>query len=168
MFAGPFGRGLLAWRSTRDGWPSGLRRTPGKRVYVKSVTWVRIPPHPFALSSVTPLGGALHFRPGHSLVSVVGVRCGRASGTRGPDLQRSSGLERVRPHFQRPPESTATAWRWGARVASGRRPRRSATSGPRLARPVIGIRESEQAHRNLADIELFTGKTRGRRPGAPS
>ena len=30
----------------RDGWPSGRRRAPGKCVYVKSVSWVRIPPHP--------------------------------------------------------------------------------------------------------------------------
>ncbi len=29
-----------------DGWPSGLRRTPGKCVYVNSVPWVRIPPRP--------------------------------------------------------------------------------------------------------------------------
>ena len=27
-------------------WPSGLRRTLGKRVCVHSVTWVRIPPSP--------------------------------------------------------------------------------------------------------------------------
>ncbi len=27
-------------------WPSGRRRTPGKCVYVKSVSWVRIPPAP--------------------------------------------------------------------------------------------------------------------------
>jgi hypothetical protein len=32
----------------RDGWPSGLRRTPGKCVYVKSVPWVRIPPRPLS------------------------------------------------------------------------------------------------------------------------
>src|SRR5262245_49422108 len=79
LWGAAFGRGA----PTRDGWPSGLRRTPGKRVYVTSVTRVRIPPHPFALSSVTPLGGALHFRPGTSLVSVVGVRCGRTLVTRG-------------------------------------------------------------------------------------
>ena len=29
-----------------DRWPSGRRRAPGKCVYVKSVSWVRIPPHP--------------------------------------------------------------------------------------------------------------------------
>ena len=27
-------------------WPSGRRRTPGKCVYAKSVSWVRIPPAP--------------------------------------------------------------------------------------------------------------------------
>ena len=36
----------LVDRGNLDGWPSGLRRTPGKCVYVKSVPWVRIPPHP--------------------------------------------------------------------------------------------------------------------------
>ena len=36
----------------RDGWPSGLRRTPGKCVYVHSVPWVRIPPRP--LEAMTP------------------------------------------------------------------------------------------------------------------
>jgi hypothetical protein len=29
-----------------DGWPSGRRRTPGKCVYLKRVSWVRIPPRP--------------------------------------------------------------------------------------------------------------------------
>ena len=33
-------------RFSKDGWPSGRRRAPGKCVYVKSVSWVRIPPHP--------------------------------------------------------------------------------------------------------------------------
>src|SRR5689334_25373085 len=32
--------------SLLDGWPSGLRRRPGKLVYVNSVPWVRIPPRP--------------------------------------------------------------------------------------------------------------------------
>src|SRR6185503_20196007 len=36
-----------------DGWPSGLRRTPGKCVYVNSVPWVRIPPRP--LEGLIPL-----------------------------------------------------------------------------------------------------------------
>jgi hypothetical protein len=34
------------WGVVTDGWPSGRRRAPGKCVYVKSVSWVRIPPHP--------------------------------------------------------------------------------------------------------------------------
>ena len=32
--------------SHAERWPSGRRRTPGKCVYVKSVSWVRIPPAP--------------------------------------------------------------------------------------------------------------------------
>ena len=49
-----------------DGWPSGRRRAPGKCVYVKSVSWVRIPPHPpvskrSALSArwISPLNGRI-------------------------------------------------------------------------------------------------------------
>jgi hypothetical protein len=29
-----------------DGWPSGLRRTPGERVGNNLASWVRIPPRP--------------------------------------------------------------------------------------------------------------------------
>jgi hypothetical protein len=36
---------------------------PGKRVYVKSVTRVRIPPHPLPLLDVDALGGAFHSQP---------------------------------------------------------------------------------------------------------
>ena len=32
--------------SGAERWPSGRRRTPGKCVYAKSVSWVRIPPSP--------------------------------------------------------------------------------------------------------------------------
>ena len=38
---------LIARKRCWDGWPSGLRRTPGKCVYVYSVPWVRIPPRPY-------------------------------------------------------------------------------------------------------------------------
>ena len=59
MFAEPSVARCSGVALHRDGWPSGLRRTPGKRVYVKSVTRVRIPPHPFAPSARTECGGAL-------------------------------------------------------------------------------------------------------------
>lgn len=42
----PRGRGTTKFRAPAEGWPSGRRRAPGKCVYVKSVSWVRIPPHP--------------------------------------------------------------------------------------------------------------------------
>ena len=34
-------------RRLPDGWPSGLRRTPGERVGSNPASWVRIPPRPF-------------------------------------------------------------------------------------------------------------------------
>jgi hypothetical protein len=37
---------------SKERWPSGLRRTLGKRVYVKSVPWVRIPLSPPSDSNV--------------------------------------------------------------------------------------------------------------------
>ncbi len=44
---------LELWKTLRypvwpdeEGWPSGLRRTPGERVYLSRVSWVRIPPPP--------------------------------------------------------------------------------------------------------------------------
>ena len=40
-------------RRLPDGWPSGLRRTPGERVGSNPASWVRIPPRPF---SSTPRG----------------------------------------------------------------------------------------------------------------
>ena len=45
------GGGRATIVGAREGWPSGLRRTLGKRVGVKSVTWVRIPPPPPAYAS---------------------------------------------------------------------------------------------------------------------
>ena len=47
---------------------------PGKRVYVKSVPRVRIPPHPSAPLNVTTLGGALLFAGNRPLLSVPAVR----------------------------------------------------------------------------------------------
>src|SRR4029077_10285132 len=40
-------------RSNGERWPSGLRRTLGKRVYVNSVPWVRIPLSPPTLRGTT-------------------------------------------------------------------------------------------------------------------
>src|SRR5215470_13923869 len=41
---------------TLEGWPSGLRRTLGKRVYGKTVPWVRIPLLPPAANA--PFSGS--------------------------------------------------------------------------------------------------------------
>ena len=58
-------RWLVFQTDVGDGWPSGLRRTPGKCVYVNSVPWVRIPPRPLwrnALAIVAPLSFHGRFR----------------------------------------------------------------------------------------------------------
>ena len=58
----------------KDGWPSGRRRAPGKCVYVKSVSWVRIPPPP-----PVPIRAALSARP-------ISPLDGRIPGVFGADL----------------------------------------------------------------------------------
>ena len=70
-------------------------------------------------------------------------------------------LERVRAHFSDLPNPFAATPRsglgWPLVVGrGGPHDRRRGGQGSR--RPVIGIRDSEQAVRNLADIELFTGQ----------
>jgi hypothetical protein len=48
---------LSALKRCWDGWPSGLRRTPGKCVYVYSVPWVRIPPRPCSFPKLSHPSG---------------------------------------------------------------------------------------------------------------
>src|SRR6185503_11707958 len=57
--------------AVQERWPSGLRRTLGKRVYVNSVPWVRIPLSPPTPQKKTPGGfrtlGVEPSRVGHAM-----------------------------------------------------------------------------------------------------
>ena len=68
-----------------DRWPSGRRRAPGKCVYVKSVSWVRIPPCP-----PVPMRATLSARPTAAL-------SGRFPGVFGANLL--TGPARRSPEF---------------------------------------------------------------------
>ena len=73
----------------RDGWPSGLRRTPGERVDPTRVSWVRIPPHPLPPLELTGSGGASIYSAIWPVVSVRGVDSPAQSPAARTDYQRA-------------------------------------------------------------------------------